>query len=468
MVITVIGCGFIGSVTAVCLCEFGFQVSLYDDNQAQLEDLKNNISPANEPGVEQALARHSAAGQLVFADDMHDVVHKSDIVIIAVPTLNANSDADMSCLHDTIRRVVIYLSNTRYTAVVIKTNIPIGAGSIIADNAQSLRTDLKLGKDYDIITNPGILREGSAIQDFMAPNVVLVGTDNNSATAKSMMLKMYATIAASEVPFVFTSYETVEIIRAGTIGFSAIKMAYINEIADICSKCGADINTVVSGIASDHRIGSKNLRVSPGFGGTSMPRTTRLLSNAAKALGLDMLTIDAAIKSNTSRIASIKLQIMRLLDDANGKALPIGIKRKIAILGLAFKSFTSDIRESPSLFVIKNLLAEESVDVWLYDPFFKPSYNKAHVIPTEIMDHRNFRTVESVYDAISQSDIVVILTNWEEFITLDLKKVRELMHKPPYSKPIILDYRNMFDPVRMKAFNYVSQGQCISRAQTES
>ncbi|MDR2458988.1 MAG: nucleotide sugar dehydrogenase [Holosporales bacterium] len=462
MVITVIGCGFVGSVSAVCLCGFGFQVWLYDEDQTRLERLKNNASPADEPGVAQAVVKHLASGQLTFSDNVYNMVYKSDVVVIAVPTLNKNSDFDMSNLHDTIRKVVLSLSNTHYTAIVIKTNIPVGAGSIIADNTLFLRTDIKLGKHYDIITNPGILREGSAIQDFMEPNVVLVGTGNESTAAKSTMLKMYATIAASKVPFVFASYETVEIIRAGAIGFLAIKMAYINEIADICSRCGADINTVTKGIASDHRIGPNSLRVSPGFGGTSFPRTVRVLSNAAKSLGVNLSIIDAAIESNTSRIASIKPQIMKLLNDANGKALPIAIKRKVAILGLSFKPLTSDIRESPSLFVIKDLLAEEHIDVWAYDPLFKSSRNKNQCIPTAIREHKNFRIVESVYDAISQSDIVVIMTNWNEFISLDLKKVRELMNKPPYSKPIILDYRNMFSPERMKAFHYVSQGQPVN------
>jgi UDPglucose 6-dehydrogenase len=295
----------------------------------------------------------------------------------------------------------------------------------------------------------------------MEPNIVLVGMGNESASAKNTMLKMYATIAASKVPFVFTSYETAEIIRAGTIGFSAIKMAYINEIADVCSRCGADINTVIRCITSDHRIGSKAFRVSPGFGGTSFPRTVRVLSDTAKSLGINMSIVNAAIKSNTSRITSIKPQIMKLLGDTNGKTLPIAVRRKVAVLGISFKPLTSDIRESPSILVIGDLLTEEYVEVCAYDPFFKPSCNKNQDVPAAIMEHKNFRIVESVYDAISQSDIVVIMTNWNEFVALDFKKVGELMNKPPHSKPIILDYRNMFKPENMKAFHYISQGQQI-------
>ncbi|MDR1365076.1 MAG: nucleotide sugar dehydrogenase, partial [Holosporales bacterium] len=335
MVITVVGGGFVGIVSAICLCEFGFRVWVCDEDSDRLDQLKKNVSPSDEPGIGQALTKHSASGQLTFSRDIHDLARESDVVVVAVSTLKANNDADMSDLHSVMRKITISLSNTHHTAVVIKTNIPIGAGSIIANNARFLRTDIKLGEHYDIITNPGILREGSAIQDFMEPDVVLVGTSGDSDSAKNSMMKLYAPIAASAVPFVVASYETVEIIRSGAIGFSAVVMAYANEIADVCSRCGADLNIAIKGIVSNSGGRLKGFEVSPGFGGTSYPRTVRGLSDSAKSLGANMSIIDAAIESNKLRIASIKPRIMKLLGNADVETPSAETRKKVAILGLS-------------------------------------------------------------------------------------------------------------------------------------
>jgi UDPglucose 6-dehydrogenase len=459
VVITVIGGGFVGTVSAACLCEFGFNVWLCDEDPAKVKRLQDNVAPSDEPGIEQALARHATSGRLTFSEDVYGLVHKSDIIIISVPTLIANSDSDMSGLHNVVEKVSLELSRDHYTAMIIKTNVPVGACSVIANNVRFLRPDIRPGEQYDVIANPGILREGSAMQDFVEPNFVLVGTNTGSEASKNIMLQMYAPLVASRVQFVFASFETVELVRAATIGFSTVKMTYINEIADVCSRCEADINTVIKCMTLDHEIGNKALKVSPGFGGTSFPRTVRILSQTAKSLGVDLSVINTVIESNRSRISAIKPRIMKLLYGEEGKMLPIQLKKKVAILGLSFKPFTSDIKESPSIFVISDLLKEENIEVNVYDPLFKPVRGERSIIPPEIINHKNFSLSESAYDAVSQSDILVIMTNWNEFISLDFKKIRELMNKLPNSKPTILDYKNMFSPKDMKTFNYISQGQ---------
>ncbi|MDR0942715.1 MAG: nucleotide sugar dehydrogenase [Holosporales bacterium] len=458
MDITVIGAGYVGLISAVCLCEFGFKVWLSDNNRYKIEQLKNGAYPDSEPGIDQSLKKHIAAGNLILSSDFTDLVKQSSAIVIAVVTGASKEDSNLSNLHEVVKDVALSLSKDRYTGIVIKTNLPVGACSIVSHNAKFLRPDLIPGKHYDIISNPGFLREGVAVHDFMEPSRVLIGLETDSPKAKELVFQIYEPLARAAVPFIFSSFETVELIRAATIGFVATKMAFINEIADFCDRCNADINMVIKGIALDQRIGSKALRVSPGFGGSSFPRTVRILSNTAKSLGMDLSIIDSALKSNSNRISSIKTKIMRLVTEDNTsdeKAL-----KRIAILGLSFKPSTSDVWESASALVIEDLLKENNVEVATYDPLYKPGSVSIKRLPDFVKNHRNFSLVESAYEAVNQSDIAVIMTNWSEFTSLDFKKIKELMNKKSDSKPIILDYRNMFLKSEMSGmFRYISQGQ---------
>jgi UDPglucose 6-dehydrogenase len=453
MDITVIGGGFVGVVSAICFCEFGFQVWLCEEDPEKLNLLKDHISPACEPGISQALEKFSTSGQLKFAASFEDLIEHVDVVVIAILTTKSGDDSNMSFFHDVIRRVCLSLSKNKYTMIIIKTNLPIGSCSLILENTKSLRTDLEVGTHYDIVANPGLLREGIAIQDFIEPSSVLIGLSHDSPRVRSVISELYAMLIASDVPFIYSSYETVELVRAATIGFVAVKMAYINEICSLCDKCGVDINLVIKGISLDNRIGAKALKISPGFGGASFPRTARALLNVAQSMGMELSIIKTALNSNTNRIAAIKNRIMNLVVDDDLNTI-----KRITILGLSFKPMTSDIVESPSIFVIQDLLTESCVEVYAYDPLYKPQSDQLFRIPHSIRNNKNFHIAESVYDAASQSDILVFMTNWNEFMSLDFGKIHELMNKKLHKKPIILDYRNMFSKKTLSMFNYIAQG----------
>ncbi|MDR0695788.1 MAG: nucleotide sugar dehydrogenase [Holosporales bacterium] len=456
MRITVINSGYVGVVSAVCFCEFGFRVCVEEDDPQRLEKLKNNTAPAHEPGISQMMKKHVAAKRLVFSDNLPRYVQQSDAIVVSVPIgKKSDMDSDLSELHKKMEQVALSLKSDGYTGIFIKTSVPIGTCSIIAKNMRFMRPDLVPGEHYDIIANPGVLREGSAIHDFMSPSRVLIGLESDSQKARAIVSEVYSSLLKLNIPFVYSDYETIELIRAATIGFIVTKMAFINEMAELCDRCGADINMLIKGISFDNGIGSKYFRVSPGIGGTSYPRTARILAATASSLGMDLHVINSALTSNKIRVTGIKDNVMRLISDDSDSGDSV---RKVSILGLSFKQLTSDIRESASITVIQDLLGE-NVEVYAYDPLYKPGSEEISQIPPKIAENKNFHLVESVYEAASQSDIIVIMTNWSEFMSIDFKKLHELMNKKPGSKPIILDYRNMFTKSEMNDFIYISQGQ---------
>lgn len=229
-------------------------------------------------------------------------------------------------------------------------------------------------------------------------------------------------------------------------------MAFINEIANFCDRIGANVNAVIKGIALDQGIGYKAFQITPGFGGTSYPRTVRILSNTANNLGIDLNVLNSVISSNTKRISSIKDRILNIIQDNEDVS-----NKRVAIFGLSFKPQTSDIRESASVFVVKDLL-EKNIDVAVYDPAYELKTKEIDKIPLDIRNNKKFHLEKSAYDAANQSDIIVIMTNWAEFMTLDFKKISELMNKKPNKKPVILDYRNMFFREELPDFEYIPQG----------
>jgi UDPglucose 6-dehydrogenase len=454
MNVVVVGSGYVGAISATCFCEFGLDVCIVDTDEQRLEMLKNGDVVFNELGLVQMLQKHKISGCLKFTNNLRMAVEQSDVVVVTVSsTVFGGATTDLSSFHKTIQQIALSLSKNHYTAVIIKTSVPVGTCTIIADNFKFARPDLISGDHYDIISNPGFLRAGAAIHDFMTPNRVLVGLNSDSAKAKEAISKIYQSLIAMKIPFVYSNFETVELIRLASIGFIVTKMAFVNEIAELCSKTGADIDALLRGIALDQRIGNKALEVSPGFGGASYPKAVRTLLKVADSLGVDLKIVNGAVKSNDERIAKIKSTIINLICDDFSNIC----SKQIAILGLAFKPLTDDIRESASIFVIEDLL-ESQAKVHLYDPLFKPNSKNIQKIPEKILQNENFRVTESIYEAVNQSDIAVIMTHWSEFRSSDLKKIQELMNKKASESPIILDYRNMFTKSEMVDFEYIFQG----------
>ncbi len=454
MKVAVIGGGYVGLTSAVCYCEFGFDVLLIEKDKDRLELLKKGISASSEIGLESGLQKHLRNGAIHFSETIEDDISNVDAIVISVATTTPNGpDSDLTTLHEVIQEIALSLTADKYIGIFIKTSVPVGTCTIIANNMRFMRPDLTPGKHYDIIANPSFLREGSAIHDFINSNRVLVGLENeNSKEAKKLTLNLYASLVNLGVPFIFTNFESAELIRAATIAFITTKMTFINEIAELCDRVGANINTVIRGIALDQGIGYKAFQITPGFGGTSYPRTVRILANTANNLGLDLNILNSVISANTKRISSIKGRIINIIQDNEGI-----INKKVAIFGLSFKPLTSDIRESASIFVIRDLLSE-GLDVSVYDPAYGLKSKEIKKIPQDILENEKFHLEESAYDAANQSDIIVIMTNWAEFMTLDFKKISELMNKKQNEKPVILDYRNMFSKTDLSDFEYISQG----------
>lgn len=453
MKVTVVGGGYVGLTSAICFCEFGFEVLLIEKDKNKLELLKKGISISSEIGLESGLQKHIKDNLITFAGDINENIRDSEAVVISVATTFLDGpDSDLTTLHETIQDIAFHLSPAGYTGIFIKTSVPVGTCRIIANNMKFMRPDLTPGKHYDIIANPSFLREGSAIHDFITPNRAVIGfAGKDFKKAKELSLKLYKSLVNLSIPFIFTNFESAELIRAATIAFITTKMAFINEIAELCTRTGADINTVTKGIALDQGIGHNSLQVSPGVGGTSYPRTVRILSKTANCLGLGLEILNSVMRSNENRISSIKTRILNLISTNDLAA------KKVAILGLSFKPLTSDIRESASIFVIKDLL-HEKVNVSVYDPAYELKSKEIKKIPHEILESDKFHLAESAYDAASQSDIVVIMTNWAEFMSLDFKKIAELMNKDKNHKPILLDYRNMFTREDLPEFEYIAQG----------
>lgn len=454
MNVVVIGGGYVGLTSAICYCEFGFDVLLIEKDENRLALLEKGISVSSEVGLESGLQKHIKNKAIHFSNTIEEDIKNADAIVISVATTTPSGpDSDLTTLHEVIQEIALSLTPDKYTGIFIKTSVPIGTCTIIANNMRFMRPDLTPGKHYDIIANPSFLREGSAIHDFINPNRVLIGFEtDNSKKAKELALKIYASLVNLSVPFIFTNFETAELIRAATIAFITTKMTFINEIAELCDRVGANINTVIKGIALDQGIGYKAFQITPGYGGTSYPRTVRILSNTANCLGLDLNVLNSVISSNTKRISSIKDRILSIIQDSENN-----LNKRVAIFGLSFKPLTSDIRESASISVIKDLISQ-SLDVSVYDPAYNPKSKEVNKIPQDIRESEKFHLEDSAYDATNQSDILVIMTNWAEFMTLDFKKISELMNKKRNEKPIILDYRNMFSKEDLPDFQYISQG----------
>ncbi len=438
MNITVVGGGYVGLVSAVCFCEFGFDVCLVEQNPKRLENLKIGKSTVYEPGLDIILHKHIANKRLVFSDDLAGTVVNSDAIMVAVSTtLSIDTDLDLALLNSTINVIASALVKGKYVGIFIKSSVPVGTCSIIADNIRFVRPELIVGQDYDVIANPTFLREGTAIKDFMSPDIELIGLNKESLKAKEMIEALYATLLNLEIPIIYANFESVELARSVIIALAATKMAFINEIKEICARTVADINVVIKSLTIDQKLGANSLLISPGIGGSSFPRNMRILLNFANSLGVDLKILDGALKSNTNQIRKISEKIINMIIDNE----PLNYKR-VTIFGLTYKAQTNDIRESASLIVIERLLSE-GISVYLYDPAYKPNSDYLERIPKDVIENKKFHLTNTPYEAVAQSDILVVMTAWPEFNSLNYEKIRELMCKKNGKQPVILDYKNV-------------------------
>ena len=433
MRIAMIGTGYVGMVTGTCMSEFGFDVVCVDKDEAKVAALNAGEIPIFEPGLADLVQSNAESGRLTFSTGLAAAVADADAVFVAVGTPSRHGDgfADLTYVYAAAAEIAPAL--TGYTVVVDKSTVPVGTGREVAGIIKKTAPNA----DFDVVSNPEFLREGSAINDFMRPDRVVVGAESDRA--REMMEEVYRPLFLHQTPILMTTLETAELTKYAANAFLAAKVTFINEIASLCEQVGADVQDVARGMGLDGRIGAKFLHAGPGFGGSCFPKDTLALAAQGEKAGSPMTIVDAVVQANDARkIAMGEKIIVACGGSVEGKT--------IAVLGLTFKPNTDDMRAAPSL-VIVPALQEAGARVRGYDP--EGLTEAKELLP-------GVTWCEDAYDAMAGADALVIITEWNEFRSLDWARARELLNDP-----ILVDLRNIYRPEEMVAagFEYTSIGR---------
>jgi UDPglucose 6-dehydrogenase len=436
MRVTMIGTGYVGLVSGACFADFGNQVVCVDKDTAKIDQLACGKCPIFEPFLDALIARNVEAGRLSFATQSAPAVRSADAVFIAVGTPSRRGDgfADLNFVYDAAREIAAELDG--FTVIATKSTVPVGTGDEVDAIVRQLRPDA----DFAVVSNPEFLREGAAIDDFKRPDRVVVGTDDERA--RRLMAELYRPLYINETPMLLTSRRTAELIKYASNAFLATKITFINEMAELCEKVGANVQEVARGMGLDGRIGSKFLHAGPGFGGSCFPKDTSALVAIGQRYGAPVRIVETVMSVNSARKSAMVQKIMAACGGSvRGK--------RLAVLGLAFKPNTDDMREAPSLSILPVLVAE-GADVRAYDP---AAITEAHKLLPEVT------TEADPYACIEGADAMVILTEWDQFRALDLDRVRAMLRKP-----VVVDLRNVYRPADMAArgFTYISIGRPAS------
>jgi UDPglucose 6-dehydrogenase len=431
MHVAMIGTGYVGLVSGACFSEFGHHVVCVDKDAGKIEALNAGRIPIYEPGLEDVVATNVRAGRLTFSTDLKSAVPDADAVFVAVGTPSRRGDghADLAYVFAAAEEIAEAMKG--YTVVVTKSTVPVGTGRELEKRIRAKRPDA----DFDVASNPEFLREGSAIEDFRRPDRVVCGTD--SEKARGVLRQLYRPLFLNETPILFTTRESSELIKYAANAFLATKITFINEMADLCEKVGANVQDVARGIGLDGRIGAKFLHAGPGYGGSCFPKDTLALLRTAEEVGAPSKIVAAVTAANDAR----KMRMAEKIDDAFG-----GVRcKRIAVLGLTFKPNTDDMRDSPSL-VILPWLKGHGADIRAYDPEGMK----------EAAKHLDVTMCGSAYEALDGADGIVILTEWNEFRALDLDRAKSLL-----KAPLMVDLRNIYRPNEMAeaGFRYYSVGR---------
>ncbi len=434
MRVAMIGSGYVGLVSGACFSEFGHHVICVDSDEQKIAALKSGQMPIFEPGLEDLVSANIRAGRLAFSTEIKRAVPEADAVFIAVGTPSRRGDghADLNYVFGAAEQIAAALES--YTVIITKSTVPVGTGRRVEEKIRNLRPDA----DFDVASNPEFLREGSAIEDFRRPDRVVCGTE--SMRARDALREIYRPLYLNETPILFTTRESAELIKYAANAFLATKISFINEMADLSERVGADIQDVARGIGLDGRIGRKFLNPGPGYGGSCFPKDTRALLQTAEEAGVRSTIVSSVLTANEAR----KLNMAEKIEDAFE-----GVENKrIAVLGLTFKPNTDDMRESSSLVILPKLM-ERGATIQAYDPEGM----------AEAAKHLDVKMFADAYAALKGADGVVILTEWNEFRALDLAKVKSLLNRP-----LMVDLRNIYKPKEMReaGFTYVSIGRSSS------
>jgi UDPglucose 6-dehydrogenase len=435
MRVTMIGTGYVGLVSGACFADFGHVVTCVDKDPAKIEKLQRGEIPIFEPGLEQLVAQNVREGRLSFTTDPREAVREADAVFIAVGTPSRRGDghADLSFVYAAAEEIARELDG--FTVVVTKSTVPVGTG----DEVEAIIRRVRPEADFAVVSNPEFLREGAAINDFKRPDRIVVGAEDERA--REVMRELYRPLYLNETPLLFTGRRTSELIKYAANAFLAVKITFINEIADLCEKVGANVQEVSKGIGLDNRIGSKFLHAGPGYGGSCFPKDTLALTQTANDHGAPVRIVDTVVEVNAARKKAMAGRVIAAMGgDARGKT--------VAVLGLAFKPNTDDMRDAPSLDLIPMLQAA-GAKVRAFDPESMKEAGK-HLADVAFCD--------GPYHAVEGADAAVIVTEWDQFRALDLDRVKELMRAP-----VMVDLRNVYKPDELvrRGFAYSSIGRPV-------
>ncbi len=438
MNITVIGTGYVGLVTGACFSEFGVQVTCVDKQAEKIEGLERGEIPIYEPGLDEIVARNVRGGRLSFTTDSADAIDRALVVFIAVGTpSSSDGSTDLSFVEAVAREIGKRIDS--YKVVVTKSTVPVGTSDKVRGWIQE-ELDRRGDKTrFSVASNPEFLREGAAIGDFMRPDRVVIGTETGDDHAIAIMKDLYRPLYLNETPFVETDIHTAELAKYAANAFLATKISFINEVSIFCEEVGGDVQAIARAMGLDRRIGKKFLHAGPGFGGSCFPKDTLSAAHFARELGHEFSIVEAAIRVNERQQMRMVDKIVNALDgEAEGKT--------VAVLGLSFKPETDDIREAPAILIVRALL-ERGASIRAYDPAAMAEAGR--LIPEMML-------CKDVYEALAGADVMVIVTEWNEFRMIDLARAKELM-----AEPKMVDLRNIYDAERLAAadFEYWSVGR---------
>jgi UDPglucose 6-dehydrogenase len=434
MRVAMIGTGYVGLVSGACFADFGHVVTCIDKDPSKIERLERGEIPIFEPGLDDLVARNVREGRLFFTLDGAQAIKGADAVFIAVgtPTRRGDGHADLSYVYAAAEEIAGLIDG--FTVVVTKSTVPVGTGDEVEAIIKRVRPDAQ----FAVVSNPEFLREGAAIEDFKRPDRVVVGTDDERGQA--VMRDLYRPLSLNETPIVFTGRRTSELIKYAANAFLAMKITFINEMADLCEAVGADVQQVAKGIGLDKRIGGKFLNAGPGYGGSCFPKDTLALVKTAQDYGAPTRLIETTVEVNDARKKAMAGKVAKAIgaEDLSGKT--------IGVLGLTFKPNTDDMRDAPSLDIVPALQAL-GAKVQAFDP--EGAREAAHLL-------KDVEFKSSAYEAAEGADALVIITEWDQFRALDLDRLKLLL-----KSPVVVDLRNVYRPAEMvrHGFTYASIGR---------
>lgn len=437
MDISVIGTGYVGLVTGACLAELGMSVVCADNDEDKINNLRSLKVPIYEPGLEAVIQKNSLEGRLHFTTSIKEAVEHAGVIFVSVGTPSQkNGSVDLKHVFKAVKEIAGFMEG--YKLIIIKSTVPVGTCRRVRNKINGILKKRGNAIDFDIVSNPEFLREGSAVDDFFNPDRVVIGTESEKGA--SLMRQVYGAPVFQQTPFVFTTVETSEMIKYASNAFLAAKVSFINEIANICELCGADVRIVAKAMGLDQRIGEKFLNPGPGFGGSCFPKDVKALIRMGEDLGYRPGVIASVIKSNLAQ----KRRVLKTIKSVSGEVRD----KTFTVLGLAFKAETDDIRESPAVYIVKALL-KRGGRVKVFDP--KAMDNMKKLYPGLDIEY-----CDSEYSACRGSDCIILATEWKQFKGLDFTSLKGIVNSPAF-----IDLKNIYEPedIRGKGFVYKGVGR---------